>query len=179
VTYAPTGPASQKINFPALADKTLAQSPVTVGAGASSGLEVIFTTTTPSVCTSGGTAGATITLASPGTCTVRAGQAGNATYYPAPTVSLSFEVSHAPQTITLAAVADKTLAQSPVTVSASASSGLEVIFTTTTPSVCTSGGTAGATITLVSPGTCTVRASQAGNATYYPAPPATRSFKVA
>ena len=144
--------ASQTITFAALVNKTLAQSPVTVSATASSGLTVSFTTTTPAVCTSGGTNGATITLLEAGTCTVRASQAGNATYNAAPSVNRSFTVSKASQTITFAALVNKTLAQSPVTVSATASSGLTVSFTTTTPAVCTSGGTNGATITLLEAG---------------------------
>ncbi len=170
--------ASQTLTFGALADETLADSPLVVNATASSRLAVSFTTTTPSVCTSGGTDGATITLATAGTCTVQASQAGDATYRPAPAVDQSFKVSKAPQTITFGALAKKTLAQSPVGVGATASSGLAVSFTTTTPSVCTSGGTDGATITLVTAGTCTVQARQAGDATYRPAPAVKRSFKV-
>ena len=173
-----TSPSPQKITFGALANRTLAQSPVTVTATASSGLTVTFTTTTPAICTSGGTNGATITLLTAGTCTVQASQAGNATYSPAPILTRSFTVSQATQKITFAALANKTLAQSPVTVTATASSGLTVTFTTTTPAICTSGGTNGATITLLTAGTCTIQASQAGNATYSPAPILTRSFTV-
>ena len=93
-------------------------------------------------------------------------------------MSRSFKVSKARQTITFGALAAKTLAQSPVRVSATASSGLAVGFATTTPSVCTSGGTNGATITLATAGICTVQARQAGDATYRPAPAVKRSFKV-
>ena len=76
------------------------------------------------MCTSGATNGATITLVATGTCTVQASQAGNATYAAATPVTRSFTVSKASQTITFAALSNKTLAQSPVTVSATASSGL-------------------------------------------------------
>jgi hypothetical protein len=69
------------------------------------------------------------------------------------------------------------MAQSPFTVTATASSGLTVMFTTQTPAVCTSSGPNGATITLVGVGTCKVKAFQAGNATYKPASK-TRSFTV-
>ena len=82
----------------------------------------------------------------------------------------------ASQTITFAALANKTLARSTVTVSAKASSNLTVSFTATTPAVGTSGGTNGATITLVKAGTCTVSASQAGNATYDATPTVSRNF---
>ena len=82
------------------------------------------------------------------------------------------------QTISFPAIADTTLAASPVTPSASASSSEAVTFTTTTPGVCTSGGANGASISLVGTGTCTVRASQGGNATWNPATPVDRSFVI-
>jgi hypothetical protein len=82
------------------------------------------------------------------------------------------------QTITFDALGDVTLAQSPVTAVASSSSGLPVTFSTTTPSVCSAGGTNGATITLLAPGTCTVQADQPGDDTHNPAPPVVQSFTV-
>ncbi|HWS44719.1 MAG TPA: DUF4082 domain-containing protein [Acidimicrobiia bacterium] len=83
---------SQTITFAALPNVTVAQTPVTAGATASSGLPVTFTTTTPSVCAAGGTNGSTITLLTNGTCTVNADQSGNDTYNAAPTVTQSFTV---------------------------------------------------------------------------------------
>jgi hypothetical protein len=111
-------------------------------------------------------------------CTVRADQPGDAVYNPASTVSRSFMVRKLNQTIAFGGLANKTMAQSPVTVSATASSGLVVTFTTSTPSVCTAGGLNGATITLVGPGMCTVRADQPGDAVYNPASTVSRSFMV-
>ncbi len=72
-----------------------------------------------------------------GLCTIAADQAGNATYNPAPQESQSFTISKGDQTITFGALADKTLADSPVTVGATASSGLAVSFSSTTLPVCT------------------------------------------
>jgi hypothetical protein len=173
-----TGTKSQKINFGPLANKTLAQSPVSVSATSSSGLTVTFTTTTSTVCTAGGTNGATITLLTVGTCTLQASQAGSATYAAATAVNRSFTVSQASQKINFGKLASKTLAQSPVSVSATSSSGLTVTFTTTTPTVCTAGGTNGATIPLLTAGKCTVQASQAGNATFNAATAVSQSFTV-
>ena len=170
--------AAQTITFATLAAKTLAQSPVTVTATASSGLAVTFTTTTPTVCTAGGTNGAAIALLAAGTCTVNANQAGNTVYNPAVAVGRSFAVSKAAQTITFATLAAKTLAQSPVTVTATASSGLAVTFTTTTPTVCTAGGTNGAAIALLRLGICTVTANQGGNTAYNAAPAVGRTFLI-
>jgi hypothetical protein len=169
---------NQTITFASLPNRTRAQSPFTVSATASSGLTVTFASITTPVCTVGGTNGATITLVATGTCTVVAHQVGNAAYKGAPAVSRSFTVTKANQTITFAAPPNKTKAQGPLTVSATASSGLTVTFTTTTPSVCTAGGTNGATVTLRARGTCTIVAHQAGNGIYNAATPISRSFTV-
>ena len=74
-------------------------------------------------------------------------------------------VQQVAQTITFGTVSSKTMIQSPVTVSATSSSGLPVSFKTTTTTVCTAGGTDGATITLLKP-VLQVQATQAGSASY-------------
>jgi Fibronectin type III domain len=61
------------------------------------------------------------------------------------------------------------------TVSASASSGLTVSFLSDDPGVCS---VAGSEVTTVQPGTCTMTATQAGNADFAPAPDQTQSFQV-
>jgi hypothetical protein len=61
----------------------------------------------------------------------------------------------------------KTLGDAPFTVSAASSAGLPVTITSQTPAVCTINGSN--LVTLVATGTCTLRASQAGNATIQPA----------
>ena len=61
------------------------------------------------------------------------------------------------------------------TLSASASSGLPVSFTSNTTRTCT---IAGNTVTGVSPGTCTIAANQAGDTGYLAAPSATQSFTI-
>ena len=175
-------PNGQAIYFGAIATKTLAQSPFAVLARATSGLAVTLTSTTPSVCTAGSVNGAgvaNIYLLQVGTCTIVATQSGNATFRAATPVSQSFSVTKASQTISFAAIANKTMDQSPLTVNATASSGLTVTFSSTTPTVCTTSGANGRTITLVRPGTCTVAASQGGNATYDAAATVTHSFTVA
>ena len=78
------------------------------------------------------------------------------------------------QTITFAALADKTVGDAPFTVTATASSGLEVSFTAT--GKCT---IAGATVTLSGAGSCTITAQQAGNTSYHPAADVSRTFAIA
>jgi len=62
------------------------------------------------------------------------------------------------------------------TLSATASSGLSVSFTSSTTGVCTI--TTGGALTFVTVGTCTINADQAGNATYQTATTVARSFTV-
>jgi hypothetical protein len=109
---------------------------------------------------------------------VVASQPGNGQYLPTPQVARGFAVVKATQQITFAQPGSASLAQSPVTVTAMAPSGLTVSFVSLTPRVCRSGGQHGAAITLLAIGTCTVLASQPGDAGYWPAWPAVRSFKV-
>jgi hypothetical protein len=169
---------NQTITFAPLPNIALDHAPVTVTATSTSLLPVSFTTTTPTVCTAGGTNGATITIVAAGVCTVRADQPGTVTVNAAPTVAQSFTVTKLAQTITFATPAHTTVAHSPVTVVATASSHLTVTFATTTPLVCKAGGTNGAKITLLGGGTCAVRATQAGDATFAAAPPVVRQFVV-
>jgi len=79
------------------------------------------------------------------------------------------------QAITFNALPDRPLVAGPFTVSATASSGLPVAFASLTPLVCTVSGT---TVTPVALGTCAIRASQAGDATWAPATLVDQSFQV-
>ena len=171
--------AGQTISFAPLPKRAPALSAVTVRASASSGLAVSFSTTTPRVCSALRVrGGATVALHRPGTCTVAASQAGNAQYAPA-SVSGTFTVSKAAQTIKFVPSLHQALAGSTILVRASASSGLKVSFTEATPSVCTLVQTrGGARLTLLRVGKCTVVAHQAGNATFRSAAPVNESLTV-
>jgi ABC-type tungstate transport system permease subunit len=87
-------------------------------------------------------------------------------------VSQSFQVTKESQTITFGALSNQPYGTA-VTISATASSGLTVVFYSLTPHVCTVSGT---TVTLVAVGTCTIEATQAGNADYAAASPVIESF---
>ncbi len=167
------GTASQTITFNALPGKTIVDPPFTVSATASSGLPVAFASSTTGVCT---VSGSTVTILALGTCTLNANQAGDTNYNTAPQVSQSFTVSKASQVITFSGLAGRTIGDPPFTVSATASSGLAVTFSSSTPGICTAAGT---TVTIVAAGLCTVNANQAGDATYNPAPQVSQSFTVA
>jgi len=165
----------QTISFPYPAQVNLPALPFTLNATASSGLTVIYTSSTPGVCT---VSGSTLTPIAAGACVITASQPGNGTYAAATPVTDSFSIIAATimvQTITFAAPAAVTLPASPFTLTATASSGLPVTFTSSTTSVCT---VSGATLSPAAVGTCTITASQPGNSTYAPATPVTQSFTI-
>jgi len=165
---------AQAIVFGPLPGHTIGDPAFGVSAAATSGLPVGFSSLTPFVCT---VSGATVTLVLPGTCTIAADQAGNAAWLPAPQVAQSFAVAPAllAQTVTFGPIPAHTLADSPFVVSATASSGLPVQFSSLTTWVCTLSGN---TLALIAAGTCSIAADQPGDATYAAAPQVAQSFAV-
>jgi trimeric autotransporter adhesin len=158
----------QSIAFAALANKTYGDPDFTVSATASSGLPVSFTAS--GNCSVSGT---TVHITGAGSCTITASQPGGAGYPAATSESRTFAIAKASQTITFAALANKKLGDPDFTVSASASSRLAVAFAASGRCTVT-----GARIHLTGAGTCTVTASQAGNANYNAAPALARSFSI-
>jgi hypothetical protein len=84
-------------------------------------------------------------------------------------------VQHEAQTISFPAIATQAIG-TPLTLTATATSGLPVSFISLTPAICTVNGT---TATLTASGSCGIEATQTGDTTYGAAPVATRSFYVA
>lgn len=78
------------------------------------------------------------------------------------------------QTISFSLIANQLVSASPLTLTATASSGLAVSFASTTNSVCTVSGNL---VTLSTSGTCTIQASQAGGSGYVPATSVEQSFQ--
>lgn len=90
--------AAQTITFPDPADQTYGDADFPLGATASSGLAVSYTSQTPSVCT---VSGSTVSIEAAGTCTITASQAGNTTNWaPASDVEQSIAISPRPITVT-------------------------------------------------------------------------------
>jgi len=83
--------------------------------------------------------------------------------YQSATTSVVIDVQKAPQTISFAAPAGKLLSDAPFSLSASASSGLTLSYTSSNPAVAT---VSGSSVTVVGVGTTTITASQAGNASF-------------
>jgi hypothetical protein len=173
ITVASAPLTAQTITFAQPAAQTVG-TPLMLTATASSELTVSFASTTQAVCTVSGTMA---TFLNAGTCTIQATQAGNSTYAAAAMVARSFTVNAAlltVQTISFAQPGAQTVG-TPLTLTATASSELAVSFASTTPTVCTVSGT---TATFIAAGTCTIQATQSGNAIYAAATPVSQSFTV-
>jgi hypothetical protein len=77
--------------------------------------------------------------------------------------------------ISFGAIGNVTFGVSPFPISATATSGLPVTFTSMTPQICT---VSASTVTILAMGTCSITASQAGNISYAAATPVTQSFPI-
>jgi hypothetical protein len=93
--------------------------------------------------------------------------------YLATAANATLTISKIDQTITFAALGAKTFGDADFAVSATASSGLTVSFSAT--GSCTVSDT---TLHITGAGSCTIRASQAGNTSYNPATDVNRSFSI-
>jgi hypothetical protein len=167
-----TAKSDQTITFGSAPTITVGSTGV-LSATASSGLAVMFTSATPSVCTVSGSA---VTGVSAGNCSILADQPGNSTYNPAPQVSQTITVRAAlqSQTITFGAAPSLRVNRS-ATLSAIASSGLRVTFSSATPSFCY---VSGSRVTGIRVGNCSVLANQAGNRKYNAAPQVSQAIIV-
>jgi hypothetical protein len=133
---------------------------------------VTFASTTTSICT---VSGSTVTGVALGTCTITANQAGNANYNAAAQVTQSFTVNKKSQTITFGTVPAYLAPPQTATISATASSGLAVTFSSLTPSICS---VSGSTVKAIMLGSCKIAGNQAGNSTYAAAPQVTATISV-
>ena len=157
---------------------TVGDDPVTLPATASSGLPVVLSVDSSSgtgVCT---LSGSTVTYAAAGTCVIDANQAGNATYAAAPQVQQKIAVAGKPQSITFTDPPGSGTVGVPLTLSATASSGLKVAFSVDPASDAGRCTVSGSTVTYAAAGTCVIDANQAGNATYAAAPQVQQTIKV-
>ena len=156
-----TPKASQTITFNNPGAQVFGTSP-TLTATASSTLTPTFSSTTTGVCTI--TSGGVLSFVTTGSCSIDANQVGDAAFLAATTVTRAFNVIAANQTVTFAPATPVVFGVAPITLTATATSGLTAFtFATTTPLVCT---VAGSTLTIVGAGSCALTASQAGNANF-------------
>ncbi|MEO5716907.1 MAG: cadherin-like beta sandwich domain-containing protein [Luteolibacter sp.] len=166
---------SQQITFVAPANRLANSAPFALAASSSSGIPVSFSLVSGPA-TLGGDA-KTLTLTGEGLVTVRASQAGNASFAPATPVERSFTVTKASQSISFAALPGKKTTDASFILNASTNaSGRTVTFDVTGQA---SLGADGKTITLTGlEGDITVTATQPGDSIYAAAVPVVRVFPV-
>jgi hypothetical protein len=127
-----------------------------------SGTWILPQATTPTVCIA---AGFFVQIIGGGTCTLTYQSEATTTYLASDLYKVSFEVTRDPQTITFSLPTSANLSSKTVALSATASSGGSVLYTTSTPDSCS---VTGSTLNLLKSGNCSVAATQPGTPTIAP-----------
>lgn len=166
------GKSPQTITFPAIPGKTYGDADFDLSATASSNLTVTYAIADPSVAT---VTNGTVHILKGGTTTITASQAGNDTYAAATDVTVNLTVSKATQTISGLSDLAKTFGDANFDLSATATSGLAVSYSSSNTAVATISGN---TVHIAGAGTATITASQTGDNKYLPATNVTISLTV-
>jgi DNA/RNA endonuclease G (NUC1) len=165
--------ADQTITFQAPSNQTFGATDFVINPAASSGLSVSLDAT--GSCTLSTTSsGITVHITGAASCTITATQPGDGNYNAATPVVRTFSIAKANQVITFASLASSTFGDSPITLSASGgASGNPVTF-----GVIGNCSVSGNILQITGAGSCTVTASQAGDANYNPAADVPRTFSI-
>jgi hypothetical protein len=153
---------AQTITFSTNLTRRMDESPFALSATSTSGLSLTFSSSNLAVATVGGS---TATLRSVGTSQITARQSGNSTYAPA-NFSRTLSVSIGNQTITFGPLPEKFMGDPDFNLSATASSGLTVSYSSSNPLVAT---VAGNVVHITGTGSTIITASQTGNSNWNPA----------
>ena len=126
------------------------------------GVYILPQATTPTVCIA---AGFYVQIVGGGICTLTYQSEANASYLSSDLYKVSFEVSRDPQTITFTPPATVDIAGKTLTLTAAASSGGAITYSTTSVESCS---VSDAILNLLKVGNCVVTATQAGSSTLAP-----------
>jgi hypothetical protein len=126
------------------------------------GVYVLPQATTPAVCIA---SGFYVQIVGGGTCTLTYQSTANTSYLASDLYKVSFEVIRDPQTMTFTLPATVDISTKTLALTATASSGASVIYSTTSADTCS---ITGSTLNLLKVGNCVVTASQAGTSTLAP-----------
>lgn len=161
ITYTPgtltVSATAQTITFNPLPGKSYGDAPVDLTATASSGLPVSYSSSDTSVAT---VEGSTVTILKAGSTTITATQGGDANWAAATPVPQALTVNPATQTITFGPLAAKSYGGAAFELTATASSGLSVSYSSSNTNVAT---VASNLVTILNAGVTTITATQAGN----------------
>lgn len=119
--------------------------------------------------------GNTVHITGAGTCSITATQAGNEYYNAAASVTLPFTVTKAYQTIMFDQIEEAVYGDSPVQLSASSTSGLDIYFESSDESVAKIDGS---NAIIVGAGTCYITARAVNSPNYFDASPVQRELNV-
>jgi hypothetical protein len=159
-TAATINKTDQTITFNALPGKTMTDGNFLLTATASSGLAVTYSSSNPAVATISGN---TVAIVGVGSTVITASQGGSISFNPATNVTNTLSVNQGSQTINFTGPTVRTFGDANFTLSATATSGLPVTFTSSDLNVATISGN---TVTMVGAGSTTITASQVGNTNY-------------
>jgi hypothetical protein len=127
-----------------------------------SGNWVLPQASTPTVCIA---AGFFVQIIGGGTCTLTYQSEATTTYLASDLYRVSFEVTRDPQTITFSLPTSANISSRTVALSATASGGGVVSYTTSTPENCS---ITGSNLNILKSGNCSVTATQSGTSTLAP-----------
>ena len=137
--------ATQTTTFATPSAMTVGGSTQTVAPTASSSLTVTLTSTTTGICT---VAGFEITAVTPGTCSITAGQAGNANYEAAAEIIRSFSISGVVSIAAIAGVTAPVTGATPVSTTTAGNGHTGTVSWSNSPTIFAPDTTYTATITL-------------------------------
>ncbi|WOK06043.1 T9SS type A sorting domain-containing protein [Imperialibacter roseus] len=151
--------ADPTISFAELPAKSILDEPFDLTASVDTDQEISFSSSNPEIAS---IQGKTVTIHKAGTVTITASVV-ETELYNAASKQQSLTINGVEQTITFEALPEKTFGDSPFDLSATASSGLDVTFSSSDASVAS---VEGVTVSILKAGAVTITASQAGNDNY-------------
>ena len=153
-----------ELSIPAIGNQTSDGLPKTISRQAvySYGDIILPKTLTPNVCIPTNTG---VTLYSGGICELQYSTEATLSYLASDIYVQKFEITRNPQTITFKLPASANISSKTLALSATASSGGAVVFSTTSVGICS---LTGSTLNLIKSGNCAVTATQNGTSTLAP-----------
>ncbi|MFD2161315.1 LamG-like jellyroll fold domain-containing protein [Paradesertivirga mongoliensis] len=151
---------AQTITFNAIDPKKVADEDFDAGAASTSGLPISYTSSNTNVAT---IVDGKVHILAAGSSTITASQPGNASYIAASPVSQVLTVTKREQSISFTALPSKVYGEPDFTVSAIATSGLPVLFSSSNPAVAT---IENGLVHITGVGSTVISASQPGDSTY-------------
>lgn len=164
--------SSQTVTFGPLPPKTFGDADFTISATASSGLQPSFFSDNPNIAVVNNNV---VKIIGAGTVNIYATQSGNDYYAAAIPVAQALTIGKASQNISFPALQDKIFGEPPFVPSATASSGLNVEYSSNNPDVAI---IVDGKVFINGVGTAQITAIQGGNKNYLPASTVTRSLTV-